>query len=344
MAAVLRRGGGWPAGAVDLDSVWEALKGGDYDVAPDWHKAWEDLENVDASEDADAPYRFHANNPHLGGSDLLARGTALFQRGELQEAVLVLEAAVQARPEDSIAWQTLGQAHADADDDAQAIACLRRAVAADPHNLEALLALGVSYTNELDQTRALRHLKLWLESHPDFSEMFGSAEAAASNQPTLALQAQVIDLFLRAVQLQPENADCHSVLGVLYNLSRSYPEAMMAFEKAIQLRPEEYSLWNKLGATRANAMSCAEAVPCYVRALELKPQYVRTLTNLGISYGNLGNPNAAAQCYLKALSLNAEASHVWGYLTMIFSSMGRTDLVNKAAAADCELFRSDFDF
>ena len=38
----------------------------------------------------------------------------------------------------------LGQAHADADDDSSAIACLRRAVDADPHNLDALLALGVS--------------------------------------------------------------------------------------------------------------------------------------------------------------------------------------------------------
>ena len=99
------------------------------------------------------------------------RGTSLFREGDLSKAVLVLEAAVQAQPDDTIAWQTLGQAHADADDDARAIPCLRRAVAADPHNLDALLALGVSYTNELDQSRALRHLQLWLESHPDFIDI-----------------------------------------------------------------------------------------------------------------------------------------------------------------------------
>ena len=49
------------------------------------------------------------------------------------QAVLALEAAVQQQPEDSIAWQTLGQAHADSDDDQQAIASLRRAVSSDPH-------------------------------------------------------------------------------------------------------------------------------------------------------------------------------------------------------------------
>ena len=315
-----------------MESVWDQLQGGDYEGA------WQAAE--------DAPYRFAENNPHLGGADLLERGTALFKAGELAEAILVLEAAVQQSPEDTIAWQTLGQAHADADDDAQAIACLRRAVSADPHNLDALLALGVSYTNELDQTRALQHLQLWLESHPDLTALSvggpGAAAAAAGNP--YALQAHVTELFKQAVGLRPKDPDLHAVLGVLYNLSRSYPQALSAFEEALRLRPTDYSLWNKLGATQANAMSCTEAVPCYVRALELKPQYVRALSNLGISYGNLGQYEAAATCYLKALSLNPKAGHIWSYLTITFTSMGRPDLVEKSSAMEPAAFHGDFDF
>jgi Flp pilus assembly protein TadD len=347
-AAVGRSLGG--DAAADLDSVWQSLRNADYDAS--WEDAWVQGMSGDALDvaDADAPYRFHKNNPYIGSTDLLQRGIDLFRRGELSEAVLVLEAAVQTQPDDSIAWQTLGQAHADTDDDAQAIACLRRAVASDPHNLDALLALGVSYTNELDQTRALRHLQLWLESHPDFTDI-GSGEAGVAAPPRpgalenpFELQRRVTDLFLHAVEKRPENADLHAVLGVLHNLSRSYPEAVASFEAALRMRPDDYSLWNKLGATRANAMSCAEAVPCYVKALELKPQYVRALSNLGISYGNMANYEAAAQCYLKALSLNREASHIWGYLTMNFTSMGRADLVAKAGTAEHEAFRVDFDF
>lgn len=341
-------------GAADMETVWKALSGGDYEAS--WNDAWDGLSaNEDAlfaTDDASAPYRFHSDNPFLGGTDLLERGTSLFREGDLSKAVLVLEAAVQAQPDDTIAWQTLGQAHADADDDARAIPCLRRAVAADPHNLDALLALGVSYTNELDQSRALRHLQLWLESHPDFIDIPDSSlnmAWAQTGRPSeyenpFELQQKVTNLFLRAAQKQPNNADLHAVLGVLYNLARSYPNAVNSFEAALRLRPTDYSLWNKLGATQANAMSCAEAVPCYIKALELKPQYVRALSNLGISYGNMANYEAAAQCYLKALSLNSEAVHLWGYLTMTFTSMGRQDLLSKASGANVDAFRPDFDF
>ena len=45
----------------------------------------------------------------------------------------------------------------------QAIAAWNRALAAEPGNAEVLLSMGVSYTNEMDQGRALRFLRRWLE-------------------------------------------------------------------------------------------------------------------------------------------------------------------------------------
>jgi len=362
----------------EMEALWAALKGGEHG---DFESAW-DPSLLEAGYD---DYSFAPVNPFLGQEvpgGLLALGTELFARGELSQAVLALEAAVQRSPDDSIGWQTLGQAHADSDEDNRAIGCLRRAVSSDPHNLEALLALGVSYTNELDQSRALHHLQHWLESHPDFASLGLSVEPAAKANPfrlqqqaprqhghrmgttghTIALHRmctacaphvhrmctaytlQVTDNFARAVAHAPANADLHAVLGVLYNLSRDYPAAVGAFEAALQLRPTDYSLWNKLGATQANSMECAKALPCYVNALELKPQYVRALSNLGISYSNMMSYDAAGSCYLKALSLNPEAKHIWSYLGMTLTSMGRPDLVDKVVGQNVEAFRRDFDF
>ena len=202
-----------------LENVWDSLQHGDFESA--WEQAWE--QRLDA-------YTFREANPYIGQERLLERGTELFNDGELAQAILALEAAVQSEPDSSAAWQLLGQAHADADDDGSAIACLRRAVDADPHNLDALLALGVSYTNELDQTRALHHLRHWLESHPDFQRLQpphqppDARHAAEREGGPYRLHEEVTSLFRSAVEIAPQNADLHAVLGVLHNLSRDYPQ------------------------------------------------------------------------------------------------------------------------
>lgn len=52
----------------------------------------------------------------------------------------------------------LGTAHAENDDDRQAIAAMGRALRADPHNPAVLLALGVSHVNELQEGQAVQYL------------------------------------------------------------------------------------------------------------------------------------------------------------------------------------------
>jgi tetratricopeptide (TPR) repeat protein len=56
----------------------------------------------------------------------------------------------------------------------------------------------------------------------------------------------VAELFHAAAAHDPMDADVHTVLGVLYNISREYDKAVEAFRTALQLRPNDYSLWNKV--------------------------------------------------------------------------------------------------
>jgi hypothetical protein len=56
------------------------------------------------------------------------------------------------------AWRMLGTAHAENDDDQQAIAAMAKALSADPDNPAVLLALGVSHVNELQAGEAVRYL------------------------------------------------------------------------------------------------------------------------------------------------------------------------------------------
>ena len=59
---------------------------------------------------------------------------------------------------DAQAWRLLGAAHAENDNDAQAIAAALRALDAAPDNAGVLLALGVSHVNELQEGEAVTYL------------------------------------------------------------------------------------------------------------------------------------------------------------------------------------------
>lgn len=80
---------------------------------------------------------------------------------------------------------------------------------------------------------------------------------------SFSIYKQIARLFTEASQMNPEDADVHIVLGVLYNLSREFDRAITSFQTALKLKPNDYSLWNKLGATQANSVQSADAISAY---------------------------------------------------------------------------------
>ncbi|KAH9616633.1 hypothetical protein KSS87_003213 [Heliosperma pusillum] len=320
-------------------------------------------------------YEFSDMNPYVGHPDPLKEGQELFRKGLLSEAVLALEAEVLKNPDNAEGWRLLGIAHAENDDDQQAIASMMKAQQVDPANLEVLLALGVSHTNELEQSAALKYLYQWLHNHPRYGTL-------ASVEPSDSLYyADVARIFNDAAQMSPEDADVHIVLGVLYNLSREYNKAIDSFKTALKLKPQDYSLWNKLGATQANSVQSADALEAYQQALDLKPNYVRAWANMGISYANqvrtgspafqliwgrstlislalrasapLNHPSCLAsrqsgmyeesiRFYVRALAMNPKADNAWQYLRISLSCASRNDMLEACDSRNIDVLQKEF--
>lgn len=281
-------------------------------------------------------YVFADENPYVGHPNPLKEGQDLFRRGLLSEAVLALEAEVLKNPENAEGWRLLGSTHAENDDDRQAIASMVRARDADPTNLEVLLSLGVSHTNELEQQEALKYLRSWLQYHPKYGRLLPADQIGGLNH------TEVTRLFHEAAEISAEDADVHTVLGVLYNLSREYDKAIGAFQTALKLKPRDYSLWNKLGATQANSARSAEALHAYQEALDLKPNYVRAWSNMGISYANQFLYEQSIRFYVRALCMNPKADNAWQYLRISLSCAGRGDLLDACDRRDIDLLQKDF--
>ena len=158
------------------------------------------------------------------------------------------------------------------------------------------------------------------------------------------LHDDVTQMFLNALTLRPDDADLHTVLGVLYHISSDFDKAIESFKTAVKIRPDDAALWNKLGATQANSSRSSDAVFAYKRALQLRPAYVRTLANLAISYANQGMHEDAVRTYLTTLTHNPDANHVWSYLRISLSHLQRDDLVELSHKKDAQLFRPFFQF
>ena len=315
------------------------------------------------------PYHFissQTSNPYLQHQDhqyqnlyelakrLLSQQTSQNSSStNTEQAILALEAQVMLEPHHADAWYTLGQCHAECDDDARAISCYAEAVKQDSNHLDALVDLGVSNANELQKHVSLQYLKRWITSHPVYASVVGDVLKEIDMDDHLSvtmidfyqIHSKVRQLFEKAAQDSPtKDAKLHTALGVLYHLVNDYEKAIQQFKLACQADPTNHSLWNKLGATHANAKKPELAIECYRRALNLKPDYVRAWVNLGIAHSNRTEYEDAAKFYLRSLKLCPRNNHVWYYLSYDFSCLQRKDLVEKCKRRNVDLFKSDFQF
>ncbi|XP_042573782.1 PEX5-related protein isoform X1 [Cyprinus carpio] len=339
---------------------------------------WEELARRNWLEDGDSEglvplnfsptekgYYFHTSNPYKDYTNAFEQGLQKCREGDLNSAVLLLEAAILQDPQDSEAWQVLGTTQAENENEQAAIVCLQRCLELHPNNLKALMALAVSLTNTGQQPEACEALHRWIRYNPryrhllqDRSPLDGSPlprRRGSSISPISTLGCsqlvEVLELYQEAVQQNAEGVDpdLQTGLGVLFNLSSEFDKAVDAFNAALSVRPEDYLLWNRLGATLANGDRSEEAVEAYTRALELQPGFIRSRYNLGISCINLGAHREAVNNFLTALhqqrksrSHQVMSSNIWAALRIALSLMNQPELFQAATVGDLDLLMRAF--
>uniref|UniRef100_UPI0037E9222E PEX5-related protein n=1 Tax=Semicossyphus pulcher TaxID=241346 RepID=UPI0037E9222E len=311
-------------------------------------------------------YYFNTNNPYRDWPNAFAEGQEKAREGDLNAAVLLLEAAILQDPQDSEAWQVLGMTQAENENEQAAIVSLQRCLELRPNNLPALMALAVSFTNCSMQREACDALRRWICHNPRYKHLVLDRRSPLQGSPATprrgphastparsGLQDALL-LFQDAVLLNLDcvDPDLQTGLGVLFNLSSDFNKAVEAFTAALSVRPQDYLLWNRLGATLANGDRSEEAVEAYTRALELQPGFIRSRYNLGISCINLGAHREAVSNFLTALNQQRRSqrcshqqmsANIWAALRIAISMMDRPELFQAASVGDLDLLIRAFD-
>uniref|UniRef100_A0A158PB47 TPR_REGION domain-containing protein n=1 Tax=Angiostrongylus cantonensis TaxID=6313 RepID=A0A158PB47_ANGCA len=295
------------------EDLWESLEKEWQAVQP--NIAFTQTEEITNSQHDLYVHQVH--NPFLSHVDPMAEGDRFMQSGDLGNAMLAYEAAVQRNPNDAKeinillfskkdsnkvvdefnelqAWCHLGLSHAENENDSKAILALNECLKIQPDYQEALLALAVSLTNESAENSALTQLEKWLVAHQ-------GGDPTNVQQTTRAGFSSFVD-----------------------------PDTFK----------QDPCLWNRLGATLANGNRTPEAVAAYREALKRYPLYVRARYNLGISCLHLNSYREAIEHFVSALELqkgSADTSSIWPTLQSatirmqdapdtLFSALGRRDL------------------
>ncbi|KAF1383152.1 hypothetical protein PFLUV_G00128330 [Perca fluviatilis] len=324
-----------------------------------------------AASPAEKGYFFNANNPYRDAPSAFAEGQEKAREGDLNAAVLLLEAAILQDPQDS---EGNGATQAENENEQAAIVSLQRCLELRPNNLPALMALAVSFTNSGMQREACDALRRWISHNPRYKHLALDRSSPLQGSPATPRRVShntsrgphntstpasselqdVLFLFQEAALLNLDcvDPDLQTGLGVLFNLGSDFNKAVEAFSAALSVRPQDYLLWNRLGATLANGDRSEEAVEAYGRALELQPGFIRSRYNLGISCINLGAHREAVSNFLTALNQQRRSqrcshqqmsANIWAALRIAVSMLDRPELFQAASAGDLDLLMRAFD-
>ena len=111
--------------------------------------------------------------------------------------------------------------------------------------------------------------------------------------------------FLKAEQLNPDDAILQNDLGLVYMAKEKYDLALDHFQKAIKLKPDYSLAKNNLGSAYLIRKEWAKAIPVLEEVtrdmLYATPHF--PLANLGWAYYNLGNYTKAEEYLRKALEI-----------------------------------------
>ncbi|MDR5907346.1 glycosyltransferase [Franzmannia qiaohouensis] len=167
------------------------------------------------------------------------------------------------RPDDAVAWQTLGRLLAREAQYAEAGEALERAIELAPQEPSHHDWLGYIAYKRHDTRQALSHLDRAEELAPASVRALVTRAKIYSDH---AAYQRALEYAQRAEQLAPQDVRVLDTLGTVYNGLYRYEEALAIYDRLTQLDPGNYVHWNNAGNVRRDLALLEDAYRCYERA------------------------------------------------------------------------------
>lgn len=112
--------------------------------------------------------------------------------------------------------------------------------------------------------------------------------------------------YTRAAAIQTPTAPMLEHVGQDYVLLGDWADADKWTLRAVQMDPADADAWYSLGRIRYTEQRFSDALSCYQQVLNLLPKNVKAENNLGLAYEAVNNTDAAVAAYRKAIEWQNE--------------------------------------
>jgi tetratricopeptide (TPR) repeat protein len=258
-------------------------------------------------------------------------GTALQQKGRLNEAITHWEMALQINPNYGKAHNNLGAALQQKGKVNEAITHYQMALHSNPNNADVHNNLGFALAQKGRVDEAITHYQMALQIKPDY--------ATAHNNLGLALAQkgrvdEAITHYQMALQINPNMAGTHDTLGLALLQKGNVDEAITQYQTALQISPKDAQVHNHLGIALRQKGRVDEAITQYQSALQISPKDAQVQNNLGTALVQKGRAAEALSHYQEALQIDPANAKVQNNLAWLLATCADASLRNGAKAVE----------
>lgn len=247
-------------------------------------------------------------------------GNILAGRGSLDRAIACYQKAIELQPDYSEAKFNLGDALLKAGRIDDAIASLKSAIHSKPQYVAAHSLLGTAFAAKGDNAESIAAYQRAIELMPNFAEAYNNVGQPLKKVGRLD---DALAAFRRAIQLKPDFAEAHSNLSGVLADKGDLDGAIAACRRAIELMPDYAEAHFNLGNSLLVANKLDEAIASYRRAIQIKPDYAEALDNLGNALNIAGQPDAAIEYFKRAIALQPAMAKAFSSLANALKDKGQ---------------------
>ena len=165
-------------------------------------------------------------------------------------------------------------------------------------------------------------LILALKSNPNSAQVHANLGVVFHQQ---GRNDEAIGQLQEAIRLQPDFALAHANLGVVFHQQGRNDEAIRQYREALRLKPDFADAHNNLGVALGKKGQIDEAIRQYQEAIRLKPDYADAHNNLGTALAEKGQTDEAIRQFQEALRLKPDYADAHNNLGTALGKKGQTD-------------------